>query len=142
MDIVNKALQKNPHLRNYSNADEMDSKLENNPEEEPLCVSTEQVVFPKSGMTKNEEWKYIVNHGNLTQSVRIEICLEENKPCRVIEGFAEGYVSMCRQKYIYRQLFAVAEDGSIVRESFRFPASCCCHIEFQGDNFLRHPIYD
>ncbi|KZC10359.1 Protein spaetzle, partial [Dufourea novaeangliae] len=97
----------------------------------------ELIVFPKSGLTKRNKWMYIVNHKNLTQAVRIETCMEEDKPCRIIEGFAEGYVSKCRQKYIYRQLLAVFPDGSINHESFRFPVSCCCHVEFQGDRFLK-----
>ncbi|XP_076618909.1 spaetzle domain-containing protein [Colletes latitarsis] len=138
-ELVRNALQKNPHLRFYINRDELDasSRQEDEIEEESLCVSTEQIVFPKSGITKSHEWKYIVNHENLTQSVRIETCLEVDKPCKMIEGFAEGYVTRCRQKYIYRQLVAVSADGSINRESFRFPVSCCCHIEFQGDKFLK-----
>ncbi|CAK9816211.1 Protein spaetzle [Anthophora quadrimaculata] len=110
--------------------------MEDELEEEPLCVSTEQIIFPKLGVTKHMEWKYIINHENLTQSVRIETCLEQGKPCRVIEGFAEGYYTKCKQKYIYRQLLTIAEDGSIARESFRFPTSCCCHIDFQADKFL------
>ncbi|XP_076162189.1 spaetzle domain-containing protein [Ptiloglossa arizonensis] len=138
-DMVRDALKKHPHLQFYVNSDEIDipAQSEDWPEEEPLCVSTERVVFPKSGITKEQKWKYIVNHENFTQSVRIETCMEEDKPCKVIEGFAEGYVTKCRQKYIHRQLLAVGADGTINSESFRFPASCCCHIEFQGDKFLK-----
>ncbi|XP_076663669.1 spaetzle domain-containing protein isoform X2 [Andrena cerasifolii] len=136
VDVVSDALKKNRHLQGYSNSDEIDMIAEDMPDEEPLCVSTEQVVYPKAGLTKTAGWKYIVNHENLTQSIRIETCLEEDKPCRVIEGFATGYVTKCKQKYIYRQLLAVGMDGSIYNEFFRFPASCCCHIEFQGDKFL------
>ncbi|CAK9831447.1 Protein spaetzle [Anthophora retusa] len=138
IDTILQALEKNPQLRDYANSDEMDTytQMKDELEEEPLCVSTEQIIFPKLGVTKDMEWKYIVNHKNLTQSVRIETCLEQGKPCRVIEGFAEGYYTKCKQKYIYRQLLAIAEDGSINRESFRFPTSCCCHIDFQADKFL------
>ncbi|XP_031837823.1 spaetzle domain-containing protein [Nomia melanderi] len=137
-DLVAAALAKNPHLKLYGYSDEMDTppRVEG-PEEEPLCVSVEQVVFPKSGVTKNNQWKYIVNHEELKQSVRIETCLEEDKPCRVIEGFAEGYVTKCKQKYIYRQLLSLGSDGLMSQDSFRFPANCCCHIEFLGDKFLK-----
>ncbi|KOC60739.1 Protein spaetzle, partial [Habropoda laboriosa] len=137
-EIILLALEKNPQLRDYANSDEMDiyPQSEYEPEEEPLCVSAEKIIFPKLGVTKDSEWKYIVNHENLVQSVRIETCLEQEKPCRVIEGFAEGYYTKCKQKYIYRQLLAVTTDGSINHESFRFPASCCCHIEFQAHKFL------
>ncbi|XP_053995002.1 protein spaetzle [Hylaeus volcanicus] len=138
-ELVRIALQNNPYIRFYTNGDELDTPLlpEDEPEEQPLCVSSEQIVFPKIALTKDKDWKYIINHENWTQSVRVETCIDEDKPCRVIEGFAEGYVTKCRQKYLHRQLWAVAENGSISRETFRFPASCCCHIEFQGDKFLK-----
>ncbi|XP_029040215.2 protein spaetzle-like isoform X2 [Osmia bicornis bicornis] len=138
-EVVFNALQKNPHLRNYENIDEMDvhERDEDIPEEEPLCVSTEQVVFPKSAETKSFEWQYIVNQEDFRQSVRIEKCREEGQQCRVIDDFAEGYYTKCKQKYIYRQLLAVSANGSIYHESFRFPASCCCHIEFRADVFLK-----
>ncbi|XP_017756494.1 PREDICTED: protein spaetzle [Eufriesea mexicana] len=130
-------LERNPHLRDYANTDEMVfSESSSELDEEPLCVSMEQIIFPKSGITKGLEWKYIVNHETLTQSVHVETCLEENKSCRVIEGFAEGYYTECKQKYIYRQLLALKEDGSISPEYFQFPASCCCHIKFLADKFL------
>ncbi|XP_078050417.1 spaetzle domain-containing protein isoform X2 [Augochlora pura] len=139
-DLVNIALEKNPHLRYLSYDEQLDqsTRHEGEPDEEALCMSTEQVVFPKYGLTKNKQWKYIVNHENLRQNVRIEICSEEDKPCKIIDGFAAGYVTSCKQKYIYRQLFAMGPNNTIDRESFRFPVSCCCHIEFQGDRFLRN----
>nr|XP_012144355.1 PREDICTED: protein spaetzle isoform X1 [Megachile rotundata]XP_012144356.1 PREDICTED: protein spaetzle isoform X1 [Megachile rotundata]XP_012144357.1 PREDICTED: protein spaetzle isoform X1 [Megachile rotundata]XP_012144358.1 PREDICTED: protein spaetzle isoform X1 [Megachile rotundata] len=138
-DIVINALQENPHLRNYENNDEVDILKEDKDvlDEEPLCLSLEQVVFPKSGETKNLEWRYIVNHENFKQSVRIETCLEKGQKCRVIGSFAEGYYTKCKQKFIYRQLMAVSANGSIYQESFRFPASCCCHVEFRADEFLK-----
>nr|XP_033330031.1 protein spaetzle isoform X2 [Megalopta genalis] len=138
-DLVNIALEKNPHLRYLSYSEELDqsTRHEEGPEEEALCLSIEEVVFPKFGLTKNKQWKYIVNHASLKQSVHIEICLEEDKPCHVIDGFAAGYVTSCKQKYIYHQLFAMGPNGTINRESFRFPASCCCRVEFQGDRFLK-----
>ncbi|XP_033330030.2 spaetzle domain-containing protein isoform X1 [Megalopta genalis] len=178
-DLVNIALEKNPHLRYLSYSEEcgvssleltedfpfgrcqfpgtdsepivstasahgtgsikldQSTRHEEGPEEEALCLSIEEVVFPKFGLTKNKQWKYIVNHASLKQSVHIEICLEEDKPCHVIDGFAAGYVTSCKQKYIYHQLFAMGPNGTINRESFRFPASCCCRVEFQGDRFLK-----
>jgi len=40
---------------------------------------------------------------------------------------------MCKQKFIYRELSAISEDGEIIRDYFRLPASCCCHIEFKPE---------
>jgi hypothetical protein len=51
----------------------------------------------------------------------------------MIQDFAEGYKTTCKQKYIYRELAAVGRHGNIFKDSFRFPSSCCCHVRFMGD---------
>ncbi|KAL7288224.1 hypothetical protein TKK_0017771 [Trichogramma kaykai] len=107
------------------------------PEDASLCDSHETVVYPKVAQNKNNEWLFVVNHGNFTQGVRVETCVNENAECNLIEGFVEGYKTVCKQKYIYRQLVAVLPAGQIKQEMFRFPASCCCHIKFAGNSFMR-----
>ncbi|XP_017880108.2 protein spaetzle [Ceratina calcarata] len=137
-DMVQEAVKKHPHLRDYASI-QTDGQVDVDevaPEEESLCIATEQIVYPKYGVTKNSEWKYIINHEEVQQSVHVEICREEGKPCRVIEGFAEGYYTKCKQKYIYRQLLSLTENGSITLEFFQFPASCCCHVEFRAYKLL------
>lgn len=52
----------------------------------------------------------------------------------MIDGFAEGYSTTCKQKYIYRELSALSDNGEIVRDYFSFPASCCCHVQFNVDD--------
>ncbi|XP_016913129.1 uncharacterized protein LOC107998387 isoform X1 [Apis cerana] len=136
--IISQELEKNPHFRYYASTNEIIyPEFEDKSEEESLCISREQIIFPKSGLTKELEWKYIVNHINLTQAVHTEICLEKDRPCRIIEGFAEGYYTKCKQKFIYHQLLAVASNGSIIPELFRFPTNCYCHIDFESEKFLR-----
>lgn len=61
----------------------------------------------------------------------------EGASCNVISEIAAGYKTVCKQKYIYRELASVLEDGSIVPDSFRFPSSCCCHAVFTGNPFTR-----
>jgi len=59
---------------------------------------------------------------------------ELDAKCRIIDGvIAEGYITMCKQKFIYRELSAISEDGEIIRDYFRLPASCCCHVEFKPE---------
>lgn len=58
-------------------------------------------------------------------------CPYGDMSCRIIEGFAEGYYTKCKQKFIYHQLLAVASNGSIIPELFRFPTNCYCHIDFE-----------
>lgn len=55
----------------------------------------------------------------------------------MIDGFAEGYKTICKQKFIYRELAAVGSNGNIVKDQFRFPSSCCCHVKFIGDPTVR-----
>lgn len=34
----------------------------------------ERVVFPKSAINKDSEWKYVANQENFKQGVRVEVC--------------------------------------------------------------------
>ncbi|XP_043507239.1 protein spaetzle-like isoform X2 [Frieseomelitta varia] len=138
-NIVSRELKKNPHLRGYSSIDEVDSLTqdENEPETESLCPSTEEIVVPKSGLTRDGIWMYILNDNNLNQSIRIEQCLERDRSCRMISGLAHGYYTQCKQRYTYRQLWALNNEGAIVQDSFLFATSCCCHVKFRTDKFLK-----
>ncbi|XP_031828975.1 uncharacterized protein LOC116425428 [Nomia melanderi] len=130
--LINDAF-KNQKITPYQSVDQIDLTFRlNDFTGESLCISTEQVIYPKSAENVNNQWLYIVNHPNYTQGVRIETCRKMGEGCRLIEGFAEGYTTSCEQKYIHRELAAIVKDGSISRELFRFPASCCCHVQFVG----------
>lgn len=133
-DFVNKVVTYDKSITNYQNTDAMDSISQRMDvdDSESLCVSTERIVYPKAAENIHMEWQFVVNHPNFTQGVRIETCRNQGAECKMIDGFAEGYATSCEQKYIYRQLTAIATDGSIGREFFRFPASCCCHVQFTG----------
>ncbi|CAB0044900.1 unnamed protein product [Trichogramma brassicae] len=41
-----------------------------------------------------------------------DVVMNENAECNLIEGFVEGYKTVCKQKYIYRQLVAVLPAAS------------------------------
>lgn len=56
----------------------------------------------------------------------------------MIDGFAEGYRTTCKQKYIYRELAAMdANSNKIIKSQFSFPSSCCCHVKFTGNTLVR-----
>ncbi|XP_018367565.1 PREDICTED: uncharacterized protein LOC108764056 [Trachymyrmex cornetzi] len=132
-EFVNQMLAKNSNLIHYAYEDviALSPRLDN--EEEPLCLSTERLIRPKTAINMKNQWMYIVQAGeNFFQSIRIETCIEQDRKCRMIDDFAEGYVTMCKQKYIYRELSAISQGGDIVRDYFRLPASCCCHVHFQA----------
>ncbi|KAF3428514.1 hypothetical protein E2986_12896 [Frieseomelitta varia] len=123
----------------YARQNHVDSLTqdENEPETESLCPSTEEIVVPKSGLTRDGIWMYILNDNNLNQSIRIEQCLERDRSCRMISGLAHGYYTQCKQRYTYRQLWALNNEGAIVQDSFLFATSCCCHVKFRTDKFLK-----
>ncbi|XP_011695318.1 PREDICTED: protein spaetzle-like [Wasmannia auropunctata] len=137
--LVNAAIARNVSLRFLDNVDPsiIGQRIDGAPEELMLCQVENQVVYPQQAQNKEKQWLFIVNQEDLRQGIRIEVCLNKGQACNVVDGFAEGYKTFCKQKYIYRELAAVATDGNIVKDHFRFPSSCCCHVRFVGDPTAR-----
>ncbi|XP_077266047.1 protein spaetzle-like [Temnothorax americanus] len=135
-EFVNRMLAANSSLLHYASEDFKESGLtpKIDDQETPLCLSMEKLIHPKTAVNKDDVWLYILQseEPKFSQGLRIEACSEENAKCEVIDGFAEGYITMCKQKYIYRELTAISETGEIIRDYFRLPASCCCHIEYKA----------
>ncbi|KZC07439.1 Protein spaetzle, partial [Dufourea novaeangliae] len=131
-NIVTNAIQQNESLRYLAGVDVVSDIAQRIDvmDDVPLCVSSEQVIFPQTAENKDNQWKYIANQENFKQGVRIEKCNKENTRCSVIGGPGEGYKTSCRQKYVYRQLAAVLSDGTVIPDTFKFPSSCCCHVTF------------
>lgn len=95
-------------------------------EEESLCNSIEKIIYPKVGLTIDNDWKYIVNQKNSTQGVRIELCETPETRCSNALSFPNSYEPVCKQHYIYRQLVGVDEDGSVGKDLFKLPSCCQC----------------
>merc|ERR1712037_295581 len=58
---------------------------------------------------------------------KVERCLREGETCNIASA---GYDStVCRQKYSYRRLLALGEDGEQYVDSFRFPSCCICFTQ-------------
>ncbi|KOC62325.1 Protein spaetzle [Habropoda laboriosa] len=133
--FVRDAIKNDRSLQNYANVDSVGilvcKILGKNISHLNLNFILEQIVYPKTAQNANKQWLYVLNVANFTQGVRIETCMQEDQGCNIIGGFAEGYVTTCKQKYIHRQLAAIV-DGAVSHELFRFPASCCCHVQFVG----------
>ncbi|CAL7940742.1 unnamed protein product [Xylocopa violacea] len=134
LKLVDTFLKNNPQYQNYKNSDEMDKdiSLRNYNNDVTLCPGVEQIIYPKTGEAKSKTWMYILNSPNFTQGVRIETCMNEGESCKIIDDHTQGYETSCKQKYIYRQLTAATASGTVSQELFRFPASCCCHVDFIG----------
>ncbi|KAJ8933676.1 hypothetical protein NQ318_009963 [Aromia moschata] len=108
-----------------------------------LCSGISRVVFPKVGKNKDNEWKFIVNQGKedgYVQGVRIETCRSKDGPCDIIGELPQGYRSVCKQKYIYRRMLSVKDDGSFIPDTFQLPSSCCCSYKRDVDFLLRSAV--
>ena len=103
-------------------------RINDGDDEQPLCRSQSRVIFPKVGQTESDSWKFIVNYQNATQGIKVEICDKPNRPCEMTNGFPSSYQTLCRQKYIYRQLLSLDEYGNTVKEQFKFPGCCQCVV--------------
>uniref|UniRef100_A0A0A9XN41 Protein spaetzle n=1 Tax=Lygus hesperus TaxID=30085 RepID=A0A0A9XN41_LYGHE len=103
-------------------------------DEQPLCLSKEELFFPKKAVATDKDTKLIVNTGNYLQGVRVELCLNEGSSCQFKESFPAGYTTVCRQKYIARKLVVVAAgDGAntqtpLSTSDFLFPSCCVCKL--------------
>ncbi|GAB0091980.1 hypothetical protein DMENIID0001_069060 [Sergentomyia squamirostris] len=98
------------------------------PGEESLCESYESKVYPTTGVNRDNKWLYIINQNNVTQGVRIEECRRKGQPCSLATLFPPTYVSECKQKYQYRQLLALDENGKIIKDFFMLPSCCKCYV--------------
>jgi len=52
----------------------------------------------------------------------------QGSSCTFADNFPSGYTTSCQQKYIYRKLLALGEDGRAVTDSFRLPSCCSCVV--------------
>ncbi|KAK0172862.1 hypothetical protein PV328_006129 [Microctonus aethiopoides] len=141
IDIIEQQLEEKQHLMHFQTEDAIvglsNNRFDDTEEQEPLCYTREQIMYPRGALTESDGYKYIVNTQDFVQGVRIEICVNEDSPCRLVDGFASGYKTMCEQKFIYRQLVAVMNHDEIGPQYFRIPSSCCCHVKFVGSFWER-----
>lgn len=119
-------------------------------DEERLCSSHKRLVYPRVGLTRDNTWRYIVNQSNYTQGVLVEECRYRNafvnkiyknvnvifslfshtRQCHktVVQSLPLGYNAQCKQKFVYRQLVAIDEEGNTIKDFFMLPSCCECVI--------------
>lgn len=105
------------------------------PEENYICGAIDKTVFPKAGKNKNNKWKYIINQGSkdgYVQGVRVELCTSTGKPCDLFGHQPNGYVTSCKQKFIYRKMMSLSDGGQPLPDTFLMPSACCC--SYKRDN--------
>eukprot|EP00092_Neocalanus_flemingeri_P029513 GFUD01032048.1.p1 GENE.GFUD01032048.1~~GFUD01032048.1.p1 ORF type:complete len:347 (-),score=66.81 GFUD01032048.1:299-1339(-) len=99
--------------------------------ESPACDSQESFVYPRTARNRKRQWRFVINvpgedgEDNYVQAVKIEKCIRQGESCNIASS---GYeTTVCRQKYTYRRLLALGEDGTQYVDSFRFPSCCVCY---------------
>merc|ERR1711874_267242 len=130
-------------------------------DEEQLCSGIPKIIFPRQAKNLKDEWRYIVNIDNYTQSVEIEECfnpdfsIDETESSNttnssvlfdneeIIEEFGscqysgspgnDPELTVCRQLFTSHKLLALSTEGQLVVDSFQLPSACAC---FYREDFL------
>jgi len=120
-------------------------------DEEQLCYGVPKIIFPKYAKNLREEWKYVVNIENYTQSVEIEECDDSSK----LQNFGDDETSLksleddgndfgvclysgsegndpdltvCRQLFTEHKLLALSNENQLEVDSFKLPSACACFV--------------
>jgi len=125
-------------------------------DEEQLCAGFPKIIFPKQAKNLKDEWRYIVNIDNYTQSVEIEECytppdydyqedavnttdssvqFDEEE---IITDFGscqysgspgnDPSLTVCRQLFTSHKLLSLSSQGQLVVDSFQLPSACACFV--------------
>ncbi|XP_074093896.1 neurotrophin 1-like isoform X2 [Cotesia typhae] len=140
IEIVEKALRSKKSLELLNTKDRpLDPKPKfGNDKSDGLCKGLSKYIIPRAAHNKDGETKYIINTKEYVQGMNVETCENVDSPCRLIDGFAVGYKTMCVQKFMYKKLVSLSDTGEAETDWFSMPASCCCKIEFTG---IDHDLY-
>ncbi|XP_073982606.1 neurotrophin 1 isoform X2 [Rhodnius prolixus] len=90
-----------------------------------MCASTVEFARPKKARATSGQWKYIVNTGDYTQTLRLELCTKPESPCTFL---AEGVDSQCVQVYNYHRLLTWDETSGLTMDVFKVPTCCSCRV--------------
>ncbi|XP_050704228.1 neurotrophin 1-like [Eriocheir sinensis] len=109
-------------------------------EETYLCPSETAYVRPLRAVNSDGKWRFIVNgikvhYETLTQTTRLEECLNEGSACPLVP---KCYESKCLQKSIYHRFLVYDPYDKyfpFAIETFKLPASCGCLL---GASTLDH----
>jgi len=126
-----------------------------NIDEEQLCYGRTNIIFPKKAKNLKDEWRFVVNIDNYTQSVEVEECdngtVSEDNFGRERHDSSDFGVclysgstgndpdlTVCRQLYTEHKLLSLDPSGQLEVDSFKLPSACACFVredyilEFRG----------
>jgi len=110
------------------------------PNEQQLCKASKRIIVPQQALNIKNEWRYIVNLENYTQSVNIEECRSSRRSRVNSAGQKEfgsclysgvpgnnPHFTVCKQLHREHKLLAITEEGQLEIDKFRLPSACACH---------------
>ncbi|XP_063620941.1 uncharacterized protein LOC134793331 isoform X3 [Cydia splendana] len=106
-----------------------------------MCPSTVKYARPQRARATSGHWKYIVNTGEHTQTLRLEKCLKPKESCTYL---TDNFKSKCVQVYNYHRLLTWDQQNGLHMDIFKVPTCCSCHIEGYSVSFppLGHRIHE
>ncbi|CAK9798076.1 Neurotrophin 1 [Anthophora plagiata] len=106
-----------------------------NIEEGFTCPSVIKYARPQLARAASGIWKYIINTGEHTQTLRLEKCLNPQSSCSFI---SENYRSSCAQVYNYHRLLTWDSKLGLHMDIFKVPSCCSCHVHGYSEIFPPH----
>ncbi|XP_058795732.1 neurotrophin 1 isoform X2 [Phymastichus coffea] len=122
----------------FETSNEIKRKFEypfENAEEGFTCPSQVKYARPQLARAASGVWKYIINTGEHTQTLRLEKCSNPKTPCSFI---SENYRSSCMQVYNYHRLLTWDSKLGLHMDIFKVPTCCSCHVHGYTDLFPPH----
>ncbi|CAB3260830.1 unnamed protein product [Arctia plantaginis] len=106
-----------------------------------MCPSTVKYARPQRARATSGLWKYIVNTGEHTQTLRLEKCLKPKESCTYL---TDNFKSKCVQVYNYHRLLTWDQQNGLHMDIFKVPTCCSCHIEGYSVSFppLGHRVQE
>ncbi|XP_061390430.1 mucin-2-like [Musca vetustissima] len=90
-----------------------------------LCQSIVRYARPQKARSASGEWKFIVNTGKHTQTLRLEKCTNPQETCSYLSS---TYKSYCSQVYNYHRLLSWDKTRGLHVDIFKVPTCCSCQI--------------
>ncbi|XP_037720058.1 neurotrophin 1 isoform X1 [Drosophila subpulchrella] len=97
-----------------------------------MCQSVVRYARPQKAKSASGEWKYIVNTGQHTQTLRLEKCSNPGESCSYL---AQTYRSHCSQVYNYHRLLSWDKVRGLHVDIFKVPTCCSCQVDGYRQQF-------
>uniref|UniRef100_A0A6B2E9X5 Putative conserved secreted protein n=1 Tax=Phlebotomus kandelakii TaxID=1109342 RepID=A0A6B2E9X5_9DIPT len=97
-----------------------------------MCNSVIRYARPQKARSATGEWKYIVNTGKHTQTLRLEKCSNAQESCTYL---TENFRSRCVQVFNYHRLLSWDNTRGLHVDIFKVPTCCSCRIDGYRDAY-------